>query len=214
MANETYLFNKQFKQIFQNYVGSNPKKIIRISHFKSNYFLKTKRLNFSFWQPKDLPLALSLWGDPAVTQFISTNGMTNEIVEQRLRFEMSHREDYNVQYWPVFLLETGEFIGCCGLHAFDESNPGYLEEGIYELGFHLKAAYWGKGYAREAAEVVIDYGFNTLQLKAIFAGHHPENHSSARLLNKLGFELSGNVNYPPTGLMHPSYLLLKPTEKG
>lgn len=170
------------------------------------YFLNTERLGFLFWQQSDLPLALSLWGDPAVTQFITANGMNKEMVEQRLHFEIAHRVEYNVQYWPVFLIETGEFIGCCGLRAYD-AVPGDLEENVYELGFHLKRVYWGKGYAKEAAEAVINYGFRVLHLKAIFAGHHPDNRSSAKLLKQLGFESGEDVFYPPTGLMHPSYLL-------
>lgn len=170
--------------------------------------MKTNRLGFSFWQPADIQQALSLWGDPVVTKFITSNGMSLEMVEKRFHFEISHLETYDVQYWPVFLLETGDFIGCCGLHAFN-SIPGDLGKGVYELGFHLKKEFWGKGYAKEAAECVINYGFEVLQLEAIFAGHHPENKSSAGLLHKLGFVLQGEVFYPPTGLNHPSYLLQK-----
>jgi len=171
------------------------------------YFIETERLGFSLWKITDIQQALSLWGDPAVTAFISSAGMTREMIVHRFRYEISHYEEFNVQYWPVFLLGSGEFIGCCGLHAFDKMNPGYLEEGIFELGFHLKKEYWGKGYAWEAANAVINYGFDILRLKAIFAGHHPDNKSSAKLLNKLKFQLTGEIYYPPTGLMHPSYLL-------
>jgi len=44
----------------------------------------------------------------------------------------------------------------------------------------------------------------------LFAGHHPENHASRRILSKLGFRLTHEEFYPPTGLLHPSYLLPRP----
>lgn len=175
-------------------------------NMQREYFIKTKRLGLSTWKSEDIRLALSLWSDHAVTQYITSDGMTREMIQNRLDFEISHREEYSVQYFPIFLLENGDFIGCCGLRAFD-STPGDLEEGTYELGFHLKKESWGKGYAREAAERMIDYGFHTLHLKNIFAGHHPDNIASARLLNRLGFIPTGYHFYPPTGLDHPCYLL-------
>lgn len=173
------------------------------------YFLTTPRLGFSRWREDDLDLACSLWGEPAVTRYISSSGFSDDQVRARLRFELDHNRDYGVQYWPVFLRESGDFIGCCGLRAFD-SEPGDLEQGIYELGFHLKPEYWGRGYGGEAARAVIDYAFDHLHLKELFAGHHPDNANSGKLLRKLDFTPAGTHYYPPTGLEHPAYVLKNP----
>jgi hypothetical protein len=51
----------------------------------------------------------------------------------------------------------------------------------------LPARLLGKGTAKEAARAVIDHGFDTLGATALFAGHHPHNEASRRLLQKLGF---------------------------
>lgn len=37
-----------------------------------------------------------------------------------------------MQYWPIFLRETDEHVGCCGLRPYD------LSKGIYETGFHIR----------------------------------------------------------------------------
>ena len=117
-----------------------------------NYFLKTERLGFSQWQEADLEMASSLWGDPEVTKFICATGTFSEQeVKDRLHKEIQNAGLYGVQYWPLFNLETGEFIGCCGLRPYD------LEKGIYELGFHIKSRYWGNKYSYEAAAAVIRY---------------------------------------------------------
>lgn len=164
----------------------------------------TKRLGFSIWSEEDLFDASELWGNPEVTKFITAEGkMTKEQVEQRLKREIETYNYNNIQYWPIYLLENNQNIGCCGLRPYD------IENRIYEMGIHLKERYWGKGFAREACSTAIEYAFDTLGANALFAGHNPKNTASAQLLKKLGFKYTHNEFYPPTGLYHPSYLLTK-----
>jgi RimJ/RimL family protein N-acetyltransferase len=108
---------------------------------------------------------------------------------------------HSVQYWPIFLLEGDRHVGCAGLR------PYRLEEQIYEMGFHLLPAYWGRGLAEEAARAAAAFAFETLGAMALFAGHHPANGASRHVLTKLGFRFTHEEFYRPTGLMHPSYLL-------
>jgi RimJ/RimL family protein N-acetyltransferase len=67
--------------------------------------------------------------------------------------------------------------------------------------------HWRLGYADEAARTVTHYAFRDLGAAALFAGHHPDNAGSQRLLAKLGFRYTHHELYPPTGREHPSYLL-------
>ena len=166
------------------------------------YFLKSSRLGFRNWSKDDIDLAIELWGDPAVTKHLG-GPFSSGVAHKRLYLEMAILRSHTVQYWPIFLLESGEFIGCAGLRPYTPS------EKIYEIGFHIKPAHWRKGYATEAAKTVIDYAFNQLSAKALFAGHHPENIVSKNLLEKLGFSYAYDEYYEPTKLQHPSYLLRK-----
>jgi len=171
---------------------------------KHLHVLETDRLVFRKWTGEDMDLAWDLWGDPAVTGLLGPP-LSREQVGTRLRRELDFDREHGVQYWPIFLRETGEFVGCCGLRP--RSRPGQGPGTIHELGFHLKPAFWGQGYAREAAAAVIRHAFETLGAVALFAGHHPENEASRRLLERLGFQFTHRELYPPTGLEHPSYLL-------
>ena len=78
---------------------------------------------------------------------------------------------------------------------------------VYEVGFHLRPPFWGRGIATEAATAVLSHAFRTLEVDAVFVGHNPKNDKSRRLLLKLGFRYTHDEFYQPTGLMHPSYLL-------
>jgi ribosomal-protein-alanine N-acetyltransferase len=162
--------------------------------------MRTERLEFQSWSLDDFELALKLWGDPDVTRLFG-GPFSEEWVRERLQREISNLETYGFQYWPVFLLETGEHVGCCGLKPYSSAEP------IHEIGFHLHKAHWGRGYGEEAARAVIDLAFNTLGAQGLFAGHHPENHASRGLLQKLGFRYTHHEYFAPTGLQHPGYLL-------
>lgn len=165
-----------------------------------DYFLKTERLGFREWTEPDLPLAMELWCDPAVTGLIG-GPFSPATARTRLDEEIRQRKEYGVQYWPVFLLHDGQHAGCAGFR------PYRFEEKIYELGIHLRPAFWGKGYAEEAARGLMKHAFDQLKVQALLAGHHPDNARSRRLLKKLGFTYRGDQLYIPTGLMHPTYLL-------
>ena len=139
-------------------------------------------------------------GMGSVNRYICSSGVfTHEDIEARLQSEIRNNEEYHVQYWPVFELSSDALIGCCGLRP--------RETGVYEIGFHLRPEYWGKGYAAEAANAVIRYAFSDLHAEKLFAGHNPENTASRHVLEKLGFRYIRNEYYGPTGLYHPSYEL-------
>jgi [ribosomal protein S5]-alanine N-acetyltransferase len=167
------------------------------------YFLTTDRLGFGHWTGDDLGLALTLWGDPRVSVWIG-GPFTVEQVKARLDREIEIFEARKVQYWPVFLRKDGELAGCAGLRPYGTG------EHVLELGFHFRPQYWGQGLAQEAARAVIAFAFETLGVEGLFAGHHPENAASERLLTKLGFRYTHQEIYPPTGLLNPSYLLKIP----
>jgi RimJ/RimL family protein N-acetyltransferase len=166
----------------------------------------TGRLLARSWQIEDLPFAIELWGDPAVTALIdSRRQLGRQQVEEKLRAEIDRERSHGIQYWALFD-RNGDFVGCGGLRPWvytpDEAN--------LELGFHIVKRCWGKGFATEAALGVLGYGWGKLHLPKVYAGHHPANRASQRILNKLGFGFVENLFYEPTGLMHPSYVRQRP----
>lgn len=166
------------------------------------YFLTTKRLGFRVWSEDDFDLALGLWGDPQVTRLIDARGQLSEgQVRERLSQEISTARSHGVQYWPIFLLESDEHVGCCGLRPYGESSR------IAEIGFHIRSQHWGRGYATEAARAVMAYAFRRLEVAGLFAGHNPRNLASRHILERLGFRYTHHELYEPTGLEHPCYLL-------
>src|SRR5271156_6041061 len=64
---------------------------------------RTERLVARPWQIEDLPLAMELWGNPAVTALIDSRGkLTNAQVGEKLRAEIERERSGGVQYWALF----------------------------------------------------------------------------------------------------------------
>jgi RimJ/RimL family protein N-acetyltransferase len=111
---------------------------------------------------------------------------------------------YQFQYWPIHLLSDNEHVGCCGLR------PYKLEDGVPELGFHLRPKHWGRGLAPEAARAVIDFAFRMVGAKGLSAAHHPQNLASNKVIEKLGFRCSHHEFFDKVGIDIPYYLLTRP----
>jgi len=167
-----------------------------------HFLLTTARLGLRWWTADDLPLAQLLWGDPEVMRYMG-GPHTLGSAEERLALQLERASSQGVQYWPMFRLNGGGFIGCCGL----KPPPERYGPQVLETGFHLRPAFWRQGYGEEVARAVISYAFYRRGVATLFAGRHPENVTSGNLLAKLGFKSDGEEFFPRTGLMHPCYLL-------
>jgi len=88
--------------------------------------------------------------------------------------------------WAVCLNETDEFIGWCGLKNSNNE---------IDLGFRFYQKYWNKGYAAEAANACINYGFNSLKMHKIIARAYKENKASIRVLQKCYMVFQKNISY-------------------
>jgi ribosomal-protein-alanine N-acetyltransferase len=111
---------------------------------------------------------------------------------ERLTFATDPPSDAQVRKWlesawAVRERATGELIGDCSLH-FDE---GFQE---WELSYGFQHDRWGRGYATEAAAAWLRYGFETLHLDKIVADVDPANAASMRVLEKLGFQHTRDVD--------------------
>lgn len=66
-----------------------------------------------------------------------------------------------------------------------------LREDGLELGYWLGVAYWGRGFATEAARALIDHAFGDLEHETLISGARVNNPASRRVLEKCGFQWTG-----------------------
>jgi RimJ/RimL family protein N-acetyltransferase len=63
----------------------------------------------------------------------------------------------------------------------------------HELGYWFARAYWGLGYATEAASALLRAARESLRIDRIGSGHFVDNPASGRVLRKLGFRPTGRI---------------------
>lgn len=95
--------------------------------------------------------------------------------------------------WGVVRRADQAFLGICGFAEIDKTT------GMGDLYYVLAKAYWGQGYATEAAAAVMQFGFTRLRLRLIEAQAFTDNTASLRVLTKLGlrFHENSQLDEPP-----------------
>ena len=105
-----------------------------------------------------------------------------------------NKEEVDIRYDSI--TEKESWYPRVGIFLFDETLVGELsfkrinhEKNQCELGIALvNNKYKGLGYGTEAVEIAIDYVFNTLKLKYIYADTMGSNFKMQRIFDKFGFE--------------------------
>ena len=77
-----------------------------------------------------------------------------------------------------------------------------------EISYWISGSHRNKGYATEAVNEMIAYGFNNMSLNRIQAMHFSGNHASGRVLEKAGMQYEGTLRqYVGMGEMHIDCLM-------
>lgn len=120
-----------------------------------------------------------IYGDSATMRFFA-EGDAWDAARIRATIEAMTQayEHLSFGVWPVLVKESGSIIGACGLRKSAEGEP-------IELTAVFGRAYWGCGYAGEAAAAVLDFGFREIGLREIVALVDREDMRGIALINRL-----------------------------
>lgn len=113
-----------------------------------------------------------------VMQYASGKAQSLEENKADLKKVINHYSAENNGFW-VWAIEgksNGELIGTAAM-IVDEKNEG-------EIGYRLLEKYWGNGFASETLKDLIDFGFEKMKLKAIYANVDMRNIASVKMLDK------------------------------
>jgi len=151
-------------------------------------WLETDRLLIRDWQPEtDAQAAIAIYGNPAVTQWIGDKSLdtTVEAVQARLERYRDRASSFpGLDCWAVLTQSPPAIVGTLLLMPLPDRQN--LPSSNIEIGWHFRPESWGHGYATEAAQAVLVYGFDTLELPAIYAVTLLDNKRSIRVAQRLG----------------------------
>src|SRR4051812_15978508 len=117
-------------------------------------------------------------------RYVATGPMADLEVTQRLLEDYTaHQQRHGYSFWAVIERSSGRLIGDSGLYC--------TPAGEVELGYTLGAAWWGRGYATEAAGRWLSAAFRDLGIAEVVALAEPANVASVHVLRKLGMRRAG-----------------------
>jgi len=144
--------------------------------------LSTPRLRLRRWRSADRAPFAAMNADPAVMEHFPARLTRAESDELMAQIEAGFKErGYGL--WALELAASGEFVGLTGLQV--PSFEAHFTPAV-EIGWRLRRAAWGKGYATEAGRAALAFGFERAQLDEVVAFTSVANVRSRAVMRRLG----------------------------
>lgn len=168
---------------------------------------QTPRLTVRPITLSDYDFMRALHTSPEVMKYIGggttrTAEQTKAVMNKYIQLEV---ENPLLGGWIAFLTETNEPVGNLIIRkpATHEETEGL------EIGYSFSEANWGKGFATECAQGMIEYAKREFGPVRIVALIESTNEASRKTLNKVGFKSIGFTQYvdPSTGTLKPTEIL-------
>ncbi|MFD5074425.1 GNAT family N-acetyltransferase [Streptomyces sp. NPDC058371] len=158
-------------------------------------YLETGRLALRRFTGDDADLLIELDSDPAVMRYLTGGNPTApEIVRERhLPNIIAGYEKWggDLGLFAAYEKDGGAFIGWFCLRPEPQ---GPLDE--VELGYRLRQAAWGKGYATEVSRALLGKAFTELGVRMVWAETMAVNHGSRNIMEKIRMTLADTMPTP------------------
>lgn len=92
--------------------------------------------------------------------------------------------------FAVLLASTGAFVGFADVEVTLQNDHG----GCGEIGYFLLPDYWGKGFATEIANTLLEFCFTAIGLHRVCASCNAANHASEHVMQKVGMTKEGEFD--------------------
>ena len=157
----------------------------------ADFKIETERLILREWREADAAPFHAMSEDPKV---MATLGPPMSRAESdALIARLQKRQiDHGHTFWALECKQDRSFIGWCGIVIALDELP---ISGKLEAGWRLAHSAWGLGYAREAAQASLDWGFQTLGADEIWAITSVNNTRSWGLMERLGMERQHDMDF-------------------
>ena len=148
-------------------------------------FLRGKKVILRPPDKKDIPLLAKWINDPEIRCFINNFLPTTEGAERVWLEGLDKKPPTDI----VLIIEVaGKAIGSMGLHRIN------MKDRVATTGAIIgEKEYWGKGYGTDAKMILLDYAFNTLNLRKVMSSVKAFNRRSLSYSLHCGYCVEGRL---------------------
>lgn len=166
--------------------------------------LESDRVLLRGWLESDLEPWINLNLDPINLRYFPRTYSAEESQESFTRIA-ERLEENPTGLWAAEEKSSGEFMGFVGIAHQAIDGVSFMP--CYEIGWRLDKKYWGKGYATEAATVVLKYGLEEIGIPQIYSYTAVGNLPSIKVMRKIGLR-----ERPELAFEHPKIEVGNPTK--
>jgi len=160
----------------------------------------------------DLDDLALIYRDPDVRRYFPEGTLSYEETREELEWIIDvYYDRFGFGLWATIYKETGAFIGRCGLlpWTIDIGEDGAIGEHPLEppapeveVAYLVAKDHWRRGLGTEAAQAIVDYGFEELHLPRLICLIDPANRASAGVAENIGMTLERDMELDaePTSL--------------
>jgi RimJ/RimL family protein N-acetyltransferase len=142
--------------------------------------LQTDRLTLRMLRETDLDAYAEMCADAEVMRYVGDGRpLARPMAWRNLAMMVGHWSLRGYGLWAAEERSSGVLVGRIGFWN-PEGWPGF------ELGWMLRRAFWGRGYATEGAREALRFAFMELGQPHVISLIHPENAASIRVAKRLG----------------------------
>ena len=161
----------------------------------------TERLRLTPLVADDVDLALTLWTDPEVTEYVC-DPMSETEIRQEMPDSIKRGGNGGIGIWCIADRTSGEKLGSTYLLPMpidtDDTDfslvvMGQMPDAEIEIGYFLKRSAWGCGYATEVCKRVLQFAFQKVPLNEVVASVDEDNVGSKKVLEKSGLRDHGRT---------------------
>lgn len=150
--------------------------------------LETERLILKNIDHSDKDHILDLFSNPDINRYLFDAEPIKDLkeAEEIINFYL-YQEPQRQHRWVLVHKESGEKLGTCGFHCWDQENA------TVDMGYDLKIVYQGQGYMTEAINKILTFAKDVMGVQEIHACIYPKNLPSLKLVQKFNFEKIGHT---------------------
>lgn len=150
--------------------------------------LETERLTLRPFREADAPALFELSQDPEVMRYVGDRRVpTLQESWRAIAGWLGHWAMRGYGQWAIEERSSGRLTGRAGIiNPVDWPGP--------EVGYLLGRAWWGRGYATEAARAAMDWGFEQIGFDDLLSLIDPANKASIAVATRLGESLRGETD--------------------
>lgn len=151
--------------------------------------LVTERLALRPLSLSDGDALYEIFAEKNVTDYFpNPNPPDRAKIDRIIESQLHHWQEHDCGWWAVEDLTDKALMGWCGLQYLPDTDE-------MEVAYMLGKAFWGQGYATEAALASLNYGIQKMKFKMIVGIVHPKNRASQNVLEKIGMQFTLETVY-------------------